>query len=278
MDIRVIVMPSTLYAEFYIKGIPTHILNAIRRAILTEVPTLAIHDVIIYTNTSVIYDEELALRLALIPLKVDKSELNVLEEGRNLENKSLRDLIKLTARLRLHKKAENGIVDVLSGDIEPIDKKTVKPVYPNIPIARLGEGQEIDVEMIAKVGKGKDHAKWMPVSTLGYHPIARLKVNVEACDSCGDCVKACPKGILKIRDGIPVLEGIGLYLCDLCRICVRACNKKALSIKPADDEFIFRIKSVGQYKIADIIDTAITILEEKFNELFMKIEKAIKES
>ncbi len=43
--------------------------NALRRSIINSVSTMAIDDVIIYKNTSSMYDEILASRLGLIPLK-----------------------------------------------------------------------------------------------------------------------------------------------------------------------------------------------------------------
>src|SRR3989344_3740746 len=46
--------------------------NAIRRS-LSEVPTLAIDEVEIYKNDSALYDEIVANRLGLIPLKTEKS-------------------------------------------------------------------------------------------------------------------------------------------------------------------------------------------------------------
>ena len=46
--------------------------NAIRRSI-SEVPTLAIDEVEIYKNDSALFDEVLAHRLGLLPLKTEKS-------------------------------------------------------------------------------------------------------------------------------------------------------------------------------------------------------------
>src|SRR3989344_8939581 len=46
--------------------------NALRRS-LTEVPTLAIDEVEIFKNDSALYDEMIANRIGLIPLKTEKS-------------------------------------------------------------------------------------------------------------------------------------------------------------------------------------------------------------
>ena len=45
--------------------------NAIRRSV-SEIPTLAIDEVEIYKNDSALYDEILAHRLGLVPLKTEK--------------------------------------------------------------------------------------------------------------------------------------------------------------------------------------------------------------
>jgi DNA-directed RNA polymerase I and III subunit RPAC1 len=55
-------------AQFSLIGVDTSIANAFRRVLIAEVPTLAIEDVFIFTNTSAIQDEVFAHRLGLIPL------------------------------------------------------------------------------------------------------------------------------------------------------------------------------------------------------------------
>lgn len=55
-------------AVFSLVGVDASLANAFRRILIAEVPTLAIEDVFIFTNTSIIQDEVLAHRLGLIPL------------------------------------------------------------------------------------------------------------------------------------------------------------------------------------------------------------------
>jgi len=60
-------------AKFTLSGATPAFANSLRRAMISEVPSLAIEDVRIYDNTSALFDEMLAHRLGLIPLKTDLS-------------------------------------------------------------------------------------------------------------------------------------------------------------------------------------------------------------
>ena len=59
------------YLRFIVKGIDVSLVNALRRIMLIEVPAMAIDDVVIIENSSVLYDEIIAHRLGLIPLRSD---------------------------------------------------------------------------------------------------------------------------------------------------------------------------------------------------------------
>lgn len=56
-------------SQFSLVGVDAAIANAFRRILIAELPTLAIEDVYILKNTSIIQDEVLSHRLGLIPLK-----------------------------------------------------------------------------------------------------------------------------------------------------------------------------------------------------------------
>ena len=57
--------------EFELIGVDAAIANALRRILLAEVPTMAIEEVHIQQNSSIVQDEILALRLGLTPLNLD---------------------------------------------------------------------------------------------------------------------------------------------------------------------------------------------------------------
>jgi len=63
--------------EFDLIGIDASIANAIRRVLIAEVPTVAIEDVYLHNNTSVVQDEVLAHRLGLVPFKINPAVIHV---------------------------------------------------------------------------------------------------------------------------------------------------------------------------------------------------------
>ncbi len=58
-----------------------------------------------------------------------------------------------------------------------------------------------------------------------------LLIDSEKCTGCGNCVPACPLGILEmVDDKAQVNEG-----CTLCSLCVEACDYDAISIEEAPE-------------------------------------------
>ena len=259
---------SDLTTRFIVEGINAPLANTLRRIMLSEVPTMAIDDVIIYENSSVLHDEVLALRLGLIPLKTDLDSYNLPEKcncGSDLGCPLCR------AILTLDVKAENGVRTVYSGDLVP-ENPNVAPVSDKIPIVKLATGQRIRLEAYAKLGRGKVHAKWQPVSacTYRYKPIVRI--DYSRCDACGKCVEVCPRKVLvKKWNKISVENGME---CILCTDCVRVCKVEPSPIEISWDEniFIFYVESTGALPVERIIFEALKIYEEKYSNFITLLE------
>jgi len=139
-------------AKFVVSDIDFTTANAIRRAIMTYVPSMAMEKITLYDNTSPLYEEMIAQRIGLIPLTTD------------LETYSLREECKCggkgCARCQVSMILEKvGPGTVYSGDIKSRDPK-VKPVYDKILITKMREGQSIKMEMVASLGFMTQHAKY----------------------------------------------------------------------------------------------------------------------
>ena len=141
-------------------NIPRHYVNALRRLSIGEVPTLAVDDVVILENSSVMHDEAVAHRLGLIPLRTDPGRFVMPHEcdcGSTLGCAKCRVLLVLDAE------ATDKTKVVTSGEMVSEDE-TVKPVSKDIPIVVLAPSQKLKFEAYARLGIGKQHAKWQPTS------------------------------------------------------------------------------------------------------------------
>ena len=147
-----------------LEGIDRTYANAVRRFCISEVPSMAIDEVIILENSSVLYDEMLAHRLGMLPLKTDLERYILPEKcdcGSALGCQKCRVLLVLDAI------ANDKPRIVYSGDLVSEDREVI-PTSTSVPIVKLAQGQTVKLEAYAKLGRGKEHAKWQPatVSTL----------------------------------------------------------------------------------------------------------------
>lgn len=213
--------------------------NSLRRLILEEVPTMAIDDVEFHKNDSVLYDEIIAHRLGLIPLKTDLDSYEFPEECSCGGVGCARCQVSLT----LSRKGG----DINSKDLESQDPEIV-PAFENIAITKLSKDQKIELITYARLGKGKTHAKWAPGFTY-FRPAVEIKDIKEVKD-------ICPKKLFK--DG--KINKEEMYKCDLCGLCEEQLGAK---LDEKNDEFIFYFENFGQLKNKNVFIKAADILNEK---------------
>jgi len=139
-----------------LKGMPLQYANALRRICLTGVPVFAIDDVVIIENSSVLADEGIAHRLAMIPLKTD---LIRFIEPTNCDCKSEVGCTHCRVMLMIDSGASDTTRTITSAELTSEDD-VVKPVSNKIPIVELAPGQKIKLEAYARLGRGTEHAKW----------------------------------------------------------------------------------------------------------------------
>lgn len=137
---------------FNVSGIDVSMANALRKIILSEIPTMAIDTVTFDENTSILNDEVLALRLGLVPLKTDLKTYNTVTEC-SCKGKGC---AKCTATLTIDAR---GPCTVYSRDMKSTDPE-ITPVHDTIPLTKLTENQTLKLEAKARLGTGKEHAKW----------------------------------------------------------------------------------------------------------------------
>jgi len=260
MEVRIIER-NALSARVVVDGVDTALMNSLRRIMLAEVPSMAIDEVVVIENSSLLHDEILTHRLGLIPLKTDLDSYNLPED---CPCKSELGCNLCRVSLTLDIEAKDSAKTVYSGDLTS-ENPNIVPVSDKVPIVKLAPDQRIRLEAYARLGKGEKHAKWQPVSVCAYKYLPKVKIDEKRCDSCGKCVDVCPKRVLTVTEAGKKLELRNIIDCTVCKDCVDACPKSppAIEVSWDKDMFVFDVESTGALPVERILLEALKILDKK---------------
>ncbi|EIN06450.1 RBP11-like subunits of RNA polymerase [Punctularia strigosozonata HHB-11173 SS5] len=287
--------------EFDLVGVDASIANAIRRILIAEVPTIAIEHVYVWNNTSVIVDEVLSHRLGLVPLNVDPA---LLDERDPPPDDQATD--RNTIVFRLHVACERKKKDskakgkgkepqpveeqhpdelyvnheVLSGQLEwvpqgdqasyePFIKKRPAPTNPDIVLAKLRPGQEIEMELHAVKSVGKDHAKFCPVATASYRLLPHIILNPDKPvppEYAEKFQKCFAPGVIKVD---PKTKAVSV---DQKNVRKETMSREVfrhpefegcVDLRRVRDYFLFNIESEGAYEPQRLMHEAVSVMRSK---------------
>ncbi|KAI5200679.1 DNA-directed RNA polymerases I and III 40 kDa polypeptide [Aureobasidium subglaciale] len=302
---------------FSLVGIDASVANAYRRIMLSEIPTLAIEDVFVYDNTSIIQDEVLCHRLGLIPFTgsreglrwmqwfkkgppkddpaqqhifqqsgetIDPSasvprdnntivlELNVTcewrQEGKELARQGERDPNKLyinssvyAHQFQFHPQGNQS--EYFSGP------DAIRPVNPDILIAKLRPGQTIHLQCHCIKGIGADHAKFSPVATASYRllPSITIKEPILGADA-KKFARCFPRGVIALEDDQASGEKKAVVANPMKDTVSRECLrhdefKDKVVLGRIRDHFIFSVESTGQIDSDEVFLESVRTLKAK---------------
>lgn len=213
--------------------------NAVRRYV-HQIPVVAVDEVEISKNDSPLYDETIAHRIGLIPLKMSSKK-----EG--------------TLKL---KSSKEGFV--YSGELEG----DFKVAYDRIPITLLNKGQEIELSATTRAGKGAEHSKFLP-GLVYYRNIFEITLDKEIAEKVKEIV---PEMEIKMKGNKAII--IDDKEKEVYDVCDGIADKegKEIEAKPTK-ELIFSIESFGQMDCKDIFTKATEVLKKDLEEVSKKISK-----
>ncbi len=257
--------------KFIIEGISVEMVNALRHIILTEIPVMAIDEVIILKNDSPLYDEVVAHRLGLIPLKTNLKNYNLPRDcecggyGCSLCQVSLTCEVTNTS---------NKSLVISSGDLKSNDPDVI-PVNPEIPILKIDKNAKVIIEAYAILGTGKDHAKFSAVSNCAfrYYPDIEFdESKITDKEEQENIVNLCPEKLYELSNKKLKLKEDYWKTCTLCNACEENSEGK-IKVSWKEDTYIFSIESDGVLPFNELMQKTFEIFLNKIDEFAKKLEE-----
>lgn len=143
----------------------------------------------------------------------------------------------------------------------------IRPVNPDILLAKMRPGQEIDLEMHCIKGLGADHAKFSPVATASYRLLPSIEITRPILGEDAKKFARCfPKGVIGLEEvsaedteregsgyeghlGDKKAVVINPFKDTVSRECLRHDEFKGkVKLGRVRDHFIFTVESTGQFQ------------------------------
>ena len=241
-------------ALFAVRPITPAFANGIRRAMIADVPTFSVDTVRFIENSSVMFDEQIGLRLGLVPLTAPPGEFEIGDE--------------VTLSLDVE-----GPDTAYSGDIVSSDEM-VEPADENVPIIDLKEGQRLEFEADAVLDVGKEHAKHQGGVAVGYRHLQRVEVVGEKGEFDDDEPQIL-RGVIEEQaaehavaaDGQEPENGQLVDTDEFGNDLTERYPGKELEVVDVDDAFVFDVETDGSLTADELVTEAIGTIETRAAEL-----------
>lgn len=286
--------------------------NSIRRALIADVPKLAITRVDfaqginqdnstgeVHESVNTLPDEVIAHRLAMIPIPTHPEEGIVFpEDCENCKDMVEKDKgcpscqILYSLKVQGHPKdSDEEFKYVYASDLTVISDPMfgLMEEHQRIPITLLSKGQYLQFYAFATLGRGRDHAKWSPVAAVSFRPQMKAILN-----------KPGKKANILFNLGLTTTDGKPIdaklfgkdktitdidYIIDLQKAIHQVGagtgrdGKKgfddAITFEKIDNAFVFTFETDGSLTPVQAFNGAIKELKGRFENLSGEIERAI---
>lgn len=241
-------------ARFVVRPITPAFANGIRRAMIADVPTFSLDTVRVIENTSVMFDEQIGLRLGLIPLTTPPGEFELGDE--------------VTLSLDVM-----GPDTAYSGDLVSSDE-LVQPADENIPIIDLKENQRLEIEAEAVLDVGREHAKHQGGVAVGYRHLQTVNVVGEKGEF-EDNEPNILRGLIEEQEaehavavnGDEPENGQLVATETFDNDLAKRYPGKEVVVEDVQDAFVFSVETDGSFSVDDLMTQAVNTLEGRAQQL-----------
>jgi len=245
-------------ARFVARPMTPAFANGIRRAMLADVPTFSIDTVRVIENSSVMFDEQIGLRLGLVPLTTPPGEF---EQG---------DEVTLSLDVAgPSRDAREETRTAYSGDLVSSDPM-VEHADENIPIIDLKAEQRLQIEADAVLDVGREHAKHQGGVAVGYRHLQRV-VDAGERGEFDDDDAHIVRGV--IEEGAPehapgdASEGDLVATETFDHDLRNRYPGRELDVSDVENAFVFHVETDGSLSADELVERAVRSLGARGREL-----------
>jgi len=293
--------------KILIEDVDASQVNALRRAIMADVPKMAISKVMftlgvnqdnnrgeIFESVNALPDEVIAHRLAMVPIPTAIDEgMAFPDECENCMDLAEDDKGCPTCQVLYTLNVQGPSSDsdepfrvVRAGDLTNVSDPAfdISEEMQSIPITYLAQGQFLEFIAFATLGRGRDHAKWSAASAVTFQPryVAELKkpkkasvlFDLDLKTSDGRAIDAKLFSNKKCDDVSTVLD-LEKALHQVGHGTGRDADfDEAIVLNKVDGSFVFSFETDGSLAPEAVFNSAIEELKSRFTDLGDDIGRA----
>ena len=178
------------------------------------------------------------------------------------------------------------VVDVTTNDIVlDASHPSVRPVgysptggaaAKGILLAKLRRGQELRLRAVARKGVGKDHAKWSPVATATYARVPDIRIDARVAAGMTDAERdawaaSTPGGVFVHNKATGTIDVAAPDRYKFDGDCIAKAAEMGhpglVTATARPGEYVFRVEGTGARPAADVVRSALGVLDGKLRTL-----------
>jgi len=273
-------------------GVNRAFVNALRRTMIADVPKFAIDQMRIelgifkdeetgelFESNFALNDEQLAHRFAMLPVPTFHEDFYFQDECPDCKDMvaDQRGCPSCQIIYTITSSGVDGGRSVEASELNVIgDRRLEIPeAYGAIPLTKLYEGQVLHAYFYAIMGRGRDHAKYSPVSGVTFHARQNGKINVKTRSKMLFDLNLNVTAKDFNKDGVlDDIDKVDLLRNDLNHVGsgtdLQAQFNDAITLEDVEGDYIFKFETDGSM-------TARTCLEQACKELAGRFEALSKD-
>ncbi|KAK0259973.1 hypothetical protein B0A54_09457 [Friedmanniomyces endolithicus] len=148
-------------------------------------------------------------------------------------------------------------------------EEVIRPVNPDILIAKMRPGQRISLRCHCIKGVGGDHAKFSPVATASYRLLPHIQITAPIVGSEARKFQRCfPRGVIALQKDPASGENKAVVADPMKDTVSRECLrhdefKGKVKLGRVRDHFIFSVESTGQFASDELFLDSVRLLKAK---------------